>query len=936
MSLADDVHHFTGANTRYLVRYVRRKLGDDGVAALLADAGERRSVDELVNSSTWSTYWQFRTLLEAAGRLLGDRAVLAEAGAHADLLMPFVTHAIMQLGSVEALFEHIHEVNAMMTQLVDVKSDEVGPYEWILEQRFRPGYEPFVEYCRFCLGVWSVGPAVFGFLPAQVEEVECSCDGATACRFRIRVVEHEDREASSWKMRARVAEIQRSQFEQVVHDLVSGIDLDALLDRATQAAAEAVGATASLLELHALPSASERLYSHGLTPDVIQGAIREAADGAPGPSHLAVPVASNRRSYGYLTAVRPSGDFLPQQRVTLGTYARFVALALDSATTLQESRDNASRSEALLDLASALADMTTREEMAERLVRAVPAVIDCDRAVVTLVDPDKGAERFVATYGMPDDVGRRLSDLELPVSAQASLATVHIDPGDPDLTHNARASLAVTGSAWSVAVPIVIESELAGHIVASVVRDPERLRSPRLEPRLRGLAAQASTAIRNATLLDQVRHQAFHDALTGLANRALIVDRLEHMVLRARRDNQPPGVLFIDLDGFKEVNDTFGHVAGDSLIRQAAQRIAACARASDTVGRMGGDEFVVLLEGGLPVDGVERIAERFLAVLNEPYDLSPDVDRRIRVTASIGASLGDRASAAELLRDADVALYRAKQEGKGRCVVFAPEVQRAVHNSLALRSDLYAALEENQFFLEYQPVVDLSTGAVTGAEALLRWRRPDRGVLTPDTFIPILEETGMIADVGRWVLHEACHEASRWIGDRGPLTIAVNVSPSQLGSARFLDDVRDAVASSGLDPSLLVLEVTENVLMRDTPSTLGRLEELKRLGVRIAIDDVGAGYSSLADLRQIPVDQLKIDRAFVAALDEGAGTSSLVHALVQLGKSLGLQTVAEGVERPVEHRMLCDEACDAAQGYLFAPPLDAAEFRSRYLPSAAL
>ncbi len=430
-------------------------------------------------------------------------------------------------------------------------------------------------------------------------------------------------------------------------------------------------------------------------------------------------------------------------------------------------------------------------------------------------------------------------------------------------------------------------------------------------------------------------HQALHDPLTGIPNRTLILDRAEQMLARSRRDHVPVAVLFIDLDNFKDINDSLGHGAGDRVLKAVATRFTASLRASDTVGRLGGDEFVVLAEGLSLAAGPELLAERLHDVLREPFRVEGFEQYPLALTASIGLAVGDRPSASDLLRDADIALYRAKALGKNRTAVFEPGMQSEALDRLALEMDLRGALSEGQYFLVYQPVVALDDLSACGVEALLRWRHPARGVVAPGEFIPALEETGLILDVGRWVLEEACRQAAEWRSHGYPLSMSVNVSARQLEADGFYEDVRCVLADSGLPAGALILEVTETMLMRDTDGVLGRLRELKSLGIRIAIDDFGTGYSSLAYLRRFPVDTLKIDQSFVANMSESPESMALIHTLVELGRALGLETLAEGIEERSQLETLQKERCERGQGFLFSRPIPAEEVE-QFFASAGL
>jgi diguanylate cyclase (GGDEF)-like protein len=420
----------------------------------------------------------------------------------------------------------------------------------------------------------------------------------------------------------------------------------------------------------------------------------------------------------------------------------------------------------------------------------------------------------------------------------------------------------------------------------------------------------------------QLRHQALHDALTGLPNRVLALDRAEQMLARARRQHVPVAALYVDIDGFKHVNDTFGHAAGDDLLRIVATRLAGVVREGDTAARLSGDEFVVLVEGSALDAGAELIAERLLEVLRQPYDINGNIKRQLSITASIGVASGLRGNAVELLRDADLALYEAKAAGRNCYTLFESGMQTAAQDWLTLEMELAEALENEQLFLLYQPTFDLQSESVIGVEALIRWRHPTREVILPIEFIPIAEKSGLIVPIGRWVLEEACRQAATWHRQGHRIGMSVNVSGRQLDHDELIEDVRHALEQSGLDPDALTLEITETTLMRDAEATAQRLRELKQLGVRVAIDDFGTGYSSLAYLRQFPVDALKIDRSFISGIAASKEAAALIRTLVQLGKTLQIETLAEGIEDQVQLETLQREHCDQGQGFLFSRPLD--------------
>jgi diguanylate cyclase (GGDEF)-like protein len=432
--------------------------------------------------------------------------------------------------------------------------------------------------------------------------------------------------------------------------------------------------------------------------------------------------------------------------------------------------------------------------------------------------------------------------------------------------------------------------------------------------------ARALRTVRERT--EQLRHLALHDALTGLPNRQLMSERAERLLERGRREDLYVTAMYMDIDGFKGINDSFGHPVGDDLLRQTAQRIVGALRSGDVVGRIGGDEFIVLA-GGRSADGAEQLAQRLLEALRQPIKIGGTDGVSLSITISIGVATGDRPDAEELMRDADIALYSAKAAGKNRYVVFAPEMRFALQERFSLENDLRSAIARDELALVYQPTFALRERRLLGFEALLRWEHPLRGMLAPGEFIGIAEESGLIVELGTWVLRRGCAQAALWRAAGLELDLSVNVSARQLDDPGLLHRVREALGTTGLPAHALTLEITETALMRDPELSADRLRELKHVGVRIAIDDFGTGYSSLAYLRQFPVDTLKIDRGFVSGIASTAESKPLVRTVVALAKSLGIDTVAEGIEDEHQLRSLLAEGCRAGQGYWFGRPMSA-------------
>ncbi|KAA0233186.1 MAG: hypothetical protein JJLCMIEE_02781 [Acidimicrobiales bacterium] len=468
---------------------------------------------------------------------------------------------------------------------------------------------------------------------------------------------------------------------------------------------------------------------------------------------------------------------------------------------------------------------------------------------------------------------------------------------------------------------VVRDSEDGWHNVEVTISDLRR------DPAVGGLVLNARDITRRVALEHDLRHRALHDELTGLGNRAMLTKQVRR-ALEYGKDLRAIAVLFVDLDDFKEINDSLGHDAGDKLLCSVADRVRSTLRVNDVAARIGGDEFAVLIGDALGEAEVVAVGERLISSIRQPHDIN---GREIAIGASIGVAFDhDRSSSADvLLRNADVAMYLAKDRGKGRVEVFEERMHTTVFERLELKADLARAIEDGQLELFYQPIVSLRTGHMTGLESLARWRHPQRGLLGPGSFIPLAEDSGLIEPLGRWVLATACEQLARWREMPGDgieeLTVAVNLSPRQLEGASIVGDVQEALGASGLEPSMLALEITETTLMSDTPVVRKRLSDLRGLGVALAVDDFGIGYSSLGYIQRFPFDILKIDRSFVEALGRSPSDDGVIRAILDLAQELAVRTVAEGIEHGVELRALQRLGCQYGQGYYFAHPVAAGE-----------
>lgn len=489
--------------------------------------------------------------------------------------------------------------------------------------------------------------------------------------------------------------------------------------------------------------------------------------------------------------------------------------------------------------------------------------------------------------------------------------------------------------------------ERVGHVFGEVVADSSAVRTLEVrgqhrdgrarwlevtltnlldDPNVRGIVANLHDVTDRRTRDEQLRHRAYHDLLTGLPNRAALLERLQQAVARAGRAGHSLAVLFVDLDGFKVANDTFGHRAGDELLVDVAKRLATCTRPEDTLARFGGDEFAVLLDD-VETTAAARVAERVLGALKEPFAVS---GRELPITASIGIALGAAGAepADELLRRADVALYHAKELGRSKWTFYDGATERRVLERLEIESSIRHAVARGQLALVYQPAVDLRTGHIEAFEALVRWRHPRRGMLAPDAFIPQAEESEAILAIDRAVLEEACRTARSWASrptPSGTVRISVNISPRWLTGPDVVEAVASTLRATGLDPALLELEITERMPIVDPHLIAGTLGVLRDLGVRLALDDFGSGYSSLAYLRHFPVNAVKIDNTLVARLGSSPRDAAIVASTIGLAHGLGIRVVAEGVEHVEQLTALVRLNCDAVQGHYFSPALDAPE-----------
>jgi diguanylate cyclase (GGDEF)-like protein len=562
--------------------------------------------------------------------------------------------------------------------------------------------------------------------------------------------------------------------------------------------------------------------------------------------------------------------------------------------------------------------------VAQRLARHLQEATHADACVISAYRPEKG--EVVAFASWPTELAGRdterysLDDYPLTREVLEDQRIESLSADDPTADPAEVRVLVGDGGSALLMVPLVARGQTIG--LAEITRLGPPFRHVEIDIAT-SAASEAAMALENARLHEELRRQAFHDGMTRLANRALFTDRLDHALARSGRGPGRVAVLFADIDGFKAVNDQLGHVRGDQVLVAIAERISGCLRTADTVARLGGDEFAVLLEDQVDPGEAEHVARRIVDAVREPILLG-ETQVSVGISIGIAFSNADASTADALLRDADAAMYHAKAAGKARVEVFDPALRRGIEERRALKRSLRKAVQRDELRLQYQPVVQLSDGVVTGVEALVRWDAPGVQRRMPGDFIALSEENGSIVTIGRWVLEEACRQAQEWqvSAARKDLTVSVNLSARQFQDPALGRTLASAVAQSGLTPGTLMVEITESVLMQHTQRTIDVLAELRSEGVRVAVDDFGTGYSSLSYLQRFPVDVLKIDRSFVGTDDEPTSWV-LAQAIVAMSQGLGLRVIAEGIERQDQLRVLRAMGCSHGQGYLFSPPIDA-------------
>ena len=926
-----------GITTRLIIEEMRRRGGDDAVTRLLDLAGVAAHREALTDERSWWSYDTKIALFAAAEQLTGDPHIARHMG---EALLPSrvgrsLLPMLTLLGSPGALLRSVGRACAKFNSVADMRLLARGRHSATVGYRLHDGYQPSRYDCDLNRGLLSHVPAIFGLAAAAVEHPRCQVEGDDECVYEL-----------TWRRRVRrrrrqppvvdVVEVQDRfhGLQQTVADLVAATDLETVLPAIARRARSAVQAERFLVVVDVDGEPRPRVHADGFTPEQalrIGAALLAGREPPPeAGSVLCADLASGRRRHGVLAAFLDERyDFLDSEQQLLQAYARLGASALDAVTAVAAARQGRQTAEVLLGFARRVLTTEGTAAVMRLTAEAARSIGGCDRATVWLWDGAAGALTLAGHAGWPTEAIARMQELVLLPGELPELAQVLEDPTRPQLYEldsagpYLRELLDQFDSQALAVVPMATPACMHGLVIAAWAKGATPPSADALPfARLAGIADQATSALQRTALLDQVQRQASRDDLTGLVNRRSVGLLLEETLTQVTATSGA-GLLFLDLDRFKHVNDTLGHRTGDLLLQAVARRLRECVRADDVVARLGGDEFTVLLAAGSGRDDLAVVADRILRAFDAPMVVAGNP---ILVRPSIGGVVmtTPHCEPTELLRQADVAMYAAKRAGGARLVVYDPS-QGAMVSAPVLEAELHHAIAGGQLTVLYQPQVDLRSGGVVGAEALVRWQHPRRGLLAPGEFLPVAEQTGLIVALDLLVLRRAVHDARAWWRRGHHWRVAVNVSARTLADARLLPAVTSVLAEAGLPARALELELTESPAFADPQRVRTAIAALHAHGVGLALDDLGVGQNGLRRIQQLPAQRLKIDRAFVADLPaEGAG-AHLVDALIGLGARLGVGVVAEGVETPAQADALRTAGCPEAQGVFYGHPVAAAD-----------
>ncbi len=964
----------SGIVSASIIRYIRTHLGDIGLSALYRELNiGSAQASALENPTSWLTYDEAVQLFKTARKVTGDPEVGRKIGeAH---LFPHeptgVADVIASITSVGETLRNISGITPKYSTVTTSSALEVGDAHAIVRIKTNGGIHADYQFCLFYQGVLSQIPVLFGLVPAILTESECQARGGRHCVYTIGWQEHQwssfvDDKVSLFSMAWNEETISEEEsqlnlapedenklLKEQVESLTSRLDavystaavllesddLDSILRRITQRAARAVNAPKYLLVAKTSIDINYRVQWHGLLEseaNIIAKQIINDNFSEDDPSKMLVKISSSRHDYGYLAALLPEKmKFLDHDKRTLLVYANYAAVALDVATSLAESRISETTSKALLDFGNDLATKRKRDEVAEVLAFTIPSVLDATGSLIMNYDSEQDEFTEIARWIDADNEQNAPSEVvKFPPQILKNFETTVIT-GEPaaisldNQTPFTKTNFNIWNIDYCLYYPLLSsQKECLGIAICGFNSKTHKNAGKDLvtKERFRGLCSQAATAFENAILLEQISHMAWHDPLTGLPNRRLFEDRLKQDITRTSRNREPVTVFYVDLDKFKQVNDTLGHGAGDELICQTATRLRDCVRMQDTVARLGGDEFAIIVPGPIDKKLIERLASRILTSLNSPFMLG---DNEINTSGSIGiATTGQRIDMdfEELVHEADVAMYRAKTAGRNTFESFSGEFVTIDTEETSATSELSEAIDVKQLELLYQAQIEIHTAKVIGVEALVRWNHPRLGKLLPGAFMGAAIEQGSIVALDKWVIENTLKQLSQWravgIVD---LTLSINISNATLTDSSIFKFFQSTALKLSIPFDKVSLEITAQALESSDAETLANIDSFRSIGVKITVDDFGLHSNIYKTDKSYSVDALKIDpdsireSLLIEELDENS--ESKIATIIQTARELGTKMIGQKIETDTQLKTLRELGCSIAQGYLFSPPV---------------
>ncbi|MHB1988888.1 MAG: EAL domain-containing protein [Acidimicrobiales bacterium] len=952
-----------GITIRLIIEQVRREVGEPGVERMLEIAGETRPLAVLESPRVWHSVATRRLLFAAGTEVTGDPQFATRVGASilSSRGSALLRAVLSRLGSPGGLLKALPMAHSKFDTACETRLVHAEAGHALVEFRTKPGYSPSPYDCSYAMGLFSQLTVLFGMAPALVAEAQCQSKGAPHCIFEISWGDrrshrsHRSRAPGGRRERARsrleadpghtgepedasvpgslLIQVQLEDLQAAVADLLDAREVSDVVAKVAEHAGSAVTAQQLLLAVRVGERGPIEIQAEGLEAaralqmgtDLLENGELAVPLFGEGPSHVLVAqVRSADRDYGKLVAFS-NASFIEGEQQLLDSYARLAATALDACVALDMAETRRHTAEILGAFAASLIRVQDTAGVAAATARAAREIVSSDRSIVLRHLEESGSLATVCHLGYDTELAAALDVLIVTNEDTPELSKMLMSPDVPRIYERANADEYVKSmmDAFGVdcitAVAIRSSDRLFGVLVAAWEKGPVLADLRDLARQVAAIADQAAGAWEKAVLIEQIHHQASIDPLTGLANRRVFTETLASLL--ARRTEPGLAVLFCDIDRFKAVNDVLGHAAGDELLIAVGRRLQHCVRSDDLVARLGGDEFTILLADVGPDWSPEVFAEKVWGAMSEPIEIEGS---QVVVHLSIGAiaATPGQSSVKDILRCADAAMYEAKTRGGNRLLTFEEEMARRRSERIALEAGLAEAVADmGQFLVLYEPQVDIASGDVLSAEALVRWQHPALGLLSPDRFLAVAEETGLIVPIDLHVLRSALREAASWrAAGRADLHVAVNFSVRTLTSADLVGTVGAELAAAGVPGESLEIELTESTVIIDPAALSQILLELGCLGVSVAIDDVGTGYSSLALLRSLPAQTIKIDQSFVQAITDDRASRAVVEAVLLLAERLGQNVVAEGIETAGQALVLQELGCRRGQGYLYARP----------------